>query len=167
MCDVRAHQLRLDGGLDALAHLFGDVLASLDSLADLGRVKFMSRDVGIPISLRTVAQGEDKVEPREQRRFEVDLFRDGFVFVEATVLWVRGGQQRRACGQACVDTRLRHRHLLLFQCRVECRAVVGVHVVEFVDAREPVVGLHDGPAFDGPLVATEVVADGARSKSGR
>ena len=130
----------------------------------------MSGDGRVKFGLRHVGHHPDDVEPRNQRRSEVDLCGKGHVRnrLEAARLRVRGRQHRTSGLQAGVDAGFGDGNALLFHRFVHARPVAVVHLVELVDGRKPKISQHQGTGFEGPSsVGVGVLHSRSRQSSRR
>jgi hypothetical protein len=104
-------------------------------------------DHEIALFLPYVTDQKDHIEPGQNRRHQVDIFRGRFHIVVASKDRIGGGQDGRPAVQHRRDSGLGDADRLLFHRLVDRHPVLGSHLVEFVDANDPTVGEDHCPAF--------------------
>mmetsp|Transcript_57710 Transcript_57710/g.135452 ORF Transcript_57710/g.135452 Transcript_57710/m.135452 type:complete len:624 (-) Transcript_57710:224-2095(-) len=108
-------------------------------------------DALVTLGVTHVADDEDQVEARQDRALEVDVLDGGLHVVVAAEGGVGGGEHGGARVEHCCDPSLGHTDGLLLHRLVDRHLVLDVHLIELIDAADPVVCQHERACLDAKL----------------
>lgn len=118
------------------------------------------RKLLIRLAIRGVKQEEEDIETRKEGSREVNVLNGRDARVVAAVDRVSGGEDGGSGVQGGGNTSLGDGDGLLLHDFVNCRAIVVVHLVEFIDGADAVVSEHKGATLEDHLVGDGITHHG-------